>query len=469
MFDTSTIALGPRKFWIGILLISQMSLGLLVILVPMPYLALLLLPIPLVIIYHKPLLGYLVLIAFLPNYGIDLYKIGGTMDVSLLEPAVFIALIGLCMQFLKERKLRIHVTEVEITLFLLYAWAACSILWSPDKTRAFQQIIKISIGYVIYMLSITMIKDKKDFNTVVGMWLFLILVMSAVSILEVFGGGFSAADKYIFTPGYDKIHKDVRTTAMFEGADMVGFLTSFTVIIFISYLLFTPRGRLRTTLYVGVLLALFMLITAMARKSFLGLGASLFFMILFLPRESSKRLLWYISGAFGLILLVLLTLGTAGFLEALGERLSSLFMEPTEAAKNRMEAWQVGFMLFAQSPVLGSGLGSFFHIAVETESHLRFPHSFFVFIISELGLIGFSLFLLLIFQTGRRFAMLKKNTPHEATKILAVGITAGLISILVQMGFRSISLTDPTFWGFLGLALAFLKISSSDLGTRVTR
>lgn len=468
MFHSGTIPFSHPKSFVGMMLIAQIMLGVLVLFLPLPYLAVLLLPIPLVVMYQKPLVGYLLLVAFLPNYGIDLYKIGGTMDVSLLEPAVFIALMGLCMQFLKERELRIHTTEVEITLFLLYAWAACSILWAPSTVRASQQVVKISIGYAIYMLSITMIKDKKDFNTVVGVWLFLIFVMSAVSILEVFGGGFGAADKYIFTPGYDKIHKDVRTTAMFEGADMVGFLTSLTVTIFMSYLLFIPRGRLRTTLYVGVLLALFMLITAMSRKSFLGLGASLFFMALFLPRESSKRLLWYISGAFGLILLVLLTLGTAGFLEALGERVSSLFMEPTEAAKNRMEAWQVGLGLFAQSPVLGSGLGSFYHTAVHVGSRLKFPHNFYVFIISELGLIGLSLFLLLAFQTGRRFMMLRRNTTDKKTKILAVGITAGLISILVQMGFRSFSLTDPTFWGFLGLASAFLKISSRDLGTRVT-
>lgn len=468
MSHVSTVPFGHSKSFLGMILIAQIMLGALVLFFPLPYLVVLLLPIPLAIIYQKPLLAYLLLIAFLPNYGIDLYKIAGTMDVSLLEPAVFVALIGLGIQFLKERELRIHITEIELTLFLLYAWAAFSVFWSPDKMRAFQQLVKISIGYIVYMLSTTMIKDKEDFDTVVGMWLFLVLVMSAVSIVEVFGGGFGAADKYIFTAGYDKIHKDVRTTALFEGADMVGFLTSVTVIIFISYLLFIPRGRLRTALYFGVPLALFMLITAMARKSFLGLGASLFFMVLFLPRESSRRLLWYISGAFGLILLVLVTLGTTGFLEALGERLSSLFMEPTEAAKHRMEAWQAGFMVFSQSPLIGSGLGSFYYTAVEVGSHLRFPHSFFVFIISELGLIGFSLFLLLVYQTGRRFVMLRRNTTDEKTRILVVGIMAALVSILVQMGFRSISLTEPTFWGFFGLASAFLKISSTDLETKVS-
>jgi len=389
MPETNTFSLGYRKSLVGVVLAVQVLLGFLIIVSPVRYLAVVLLPIPLLIIYRRPLLAYLLLIFFLPNYGIDLYKIAGTMDVSLLEPAVLLGLVGLCLAFVKDRELKIHVTGIELLLFLIYVWASCSILWSPDKTRAFQQIIKISIGYVIYLLTTTMIKDRKDFDTVVGAWLVLIIIMGVVSIHETFGGGFGAAEHYIFTPGYDKIHKDVRTTALFEGADMVGFLTTFLIVIFVAYLLFTHRGRFRTALYVGLPLALFMFITAMARKSFLALAVSVLFMGFFLPRGSSKRLVKYFLGFVGLVALVLFTLGTAGFLEALWERVSSLLMEPAEAARHRMGAWHVGWMLFSRSPVIGNGLGSFYHAAVETGSHLKFPHSFYFFIITELGLIGF--------------------------------------------------------------------------------
>ena len=465
MTETDTFGLGYRRSLVGVVLAVQVCLGLLIIVSPVRYLAVVLLPIPLLVIYRKPLLAYLILILFLPNYGIDLYKIAGTMDVSLLEPAVLVGLIGLCFAFVKDRALKIHVTGIEVLLLLIYVWAACSILWSPDKTRAFQQIVKISIGYVIYLLTTTMIKDRKDFDTVVGTWLILVLVMGAVSIYETFGGGFGAAEHYIFTPGYDKIHKDVRTTALFEGADMVGFLTTFLIIIFVAYLLFTHRGRFRTALYVGLPLALFMFITAMARKSFLALAVSVLFMGFFLPRGSSKRLVKYFLGFVGLVALVLFTLGTAGFLEALWERVSSLLMEPAEAARHRMGAWHVGWMLFSRSPVIGNGLGSFYHAAVETGSHLKFPHSFYFFIITELGLIGFSLFCILVYQTGRKFITLLRAIRGEERKILTVGLMAGLVGILVQMAFRSISLTEPTFWGFLGLGSAYLKITTDAVRT----
>ena len=137
MTETDTFGLGYRRSLVGVVLAVQVCLGLLIIVSPVRYLAVVLLPIPLLVIYRKPLLAYLILILFLPNYGIDLYKIAGTMDVSLLEPAVLVGLIGLCFAFVKDRALKIHVTGIEVLLLLIYVWAACSILWSPDKTRAF--------------------------------------------------------------------------------------------------------------------------------------------------------------------------------------------------------------------------------------------------------------------------------------------------------------------------------------------
>jgi hypothetical protein len=78
-------------------------------------------------------------------------------------------------------------------------------------------------------------------------------------------------------------------------------------------------------------------------------------------------------------------------------------------------------------------------------------------------LIGFSLFLILVYQTGRKFVTLLKSILMDEQKILTVGLMAGLVGILVQMGFRSVSLTEPTFWGFWGLGSAYLKVTTEEL------
>lgn len=462
MFARSAISPVPRRAWLLLLFVTEITVGLSIVLVGFPYLSMLLLPIPMVIIYKKPLLGYLLLIAFLPNFGIDLYRIYGAMDVSALEPAVFVAMVGLAIQFLKDKQLKLHITEIELTMFFLYVWASFTIFWAPDTTRAIQQLIKISIGYMIYLLSTTMIKEKKDFNLVVGMWIFLAFVMSSVSIYQIFSRGFSAATAYIFTPAYDKIHKDVRATALLEGADMVGFLITLALIMMVTYVLFLPRGAVKKAFNFVIPIASLAFVAAMSRKSFLGLSGAILFMAFMLPKRSVKKLASYVMVSLMIILLVLLTMGTSAYMQAVLERISSILMEPTEAAPYRMTAWELGFDIFSDSPIIGKGLGSFYYHALEFGSHLKFPHNFFVFMLSELGLIGLSLFILWTFQMGRRFIILQRETPSEETKILAIGMMAALISILIHMFFRSMSLTDPTFWGFLGLTSAFLKINASD-------
>lgn len=463
MINSSPYIYPHQKVWIGILIISQVILGMWAVVMPLTYLPLVFIPLLIAIIYYKPIIAYLVLVLFLPNYGIDLFKIAGETDLSLLEPAVFIAFIGFVFFVIKEKKLNLSITEVELAMFLLYIWAMFSIFWSPVELRGIQQIIKITIGFVIYFLSTTMIKDRKDFNIVVGAWITLVLAISIVGTYETFTEGFKAATSYVFTPAYNKIHKDVRTTALFEGADMVGFITSLIIILIITYLVILPRGKWKTTLLIILPIALFAFVTAMSRKSFVAFAGALIFMQLMLRTKFISRLLPIILISFLGVLSVIWIYGPSQFWGAIEERVMSLFMPAEEAIKYRLLAWEVGVRMFTQSPLVGGGLGSFYHESVLAGMTLNFPHNFYIFILSELGLVGLFLLLLWWFPLGSKFVKLFRNCTNEETRAIAVGLIAGLITIVLHMAFRSFSLTDPTFWGYMGLTSAFLKINSQEV------
>jgi len=75
-----------RLLWWGGLLLAEVAAGLSILILPDPlygFLLTLLIPLGL-LLWKKPLLGYLLMIFFLPNYGIDLMKISETADLSLL-------------------------------------------------------------------------------------------------------------------------------------------------------------------------------------------------------------------------------------------------------------------------------------------------------------------------------------------------------------------------------------------------
>lgn len=463
MFSDNTLTFPRPRLWIGILVVFQVLLGSLPVVLPLTYLPVVFIPVLIAVIYYKPILPYLILVLLLPNYGIDLFKIGGDVDISLLEPAVFMAFIGLIFLLTKKQRLSVHLTEVEFAIFLLFLWTAFSVFWTPVQMRGIQQIIKIAVGLVIYFISTTMINNRKDFNTVVGAWVVLVLVVSVIGTYETFTTGFKAAASYSFTSGYDKIHKDVRTTALFEGADMVGFITSLVTVLIITYLLILPRGWWKTVLMFSLPLASFAFLTAMSRKSFVAIVGALFFMQLMLKKKFLSRLIIILIVSFVIAVSVLLTFASSGFIEALKERVMSLFMSPEESIKYRLDAWNVGIDMFKQSPLIGKGLGSFYQISLLAGSQLNFPHNFYVFILSELGLVGLFFLIFWWFQIGLKFVKFLKDCANEEIRVIGIGMIGGLITIAIHMAFRSFSLTDPTFWGFMGLTSAFLKIHSQEV------
>lgn len=464
MFSDNTLTFPRPRLWIGILVVFQVLLGYLLVVMPLNYLLpIVFIPVLIAVIYYKPILSYLVLVLLLPNYGIDLFKIGGDIDISPLEPALFMAFMGLIFLFIKKRRISVHLTEVEFAMFLLFLWAVFSVFWTPVQLRGVQQIVKIAEGIVIYFLSTTMITSRKDFNVVVGAWVVLVLVISAVGTYETFTSGFKAAASYTFTSGYDKIHKDVRTTALFEGADMVGFITSLATVLIITYLLVLPRGWWKTILMCSLPLASFTLLTAMSRKSFVAIGGALFFMQLMLKKKFLIKMIIILIVSFIIAISVLLTFASSGFIDALKERVMSLFMSPEESIKYRLDAWTVGIDMFKQSPLVGRGLGSFYQISLLAGSLLNFEHNFYVFIISELGLVGLFFLFFWWFQIGSKFVKLLKNCANEEIRTIGVGMVGGLITIAITMGFRSFSLTDPTFWGYMGLTSAFLKLHAQEV------
>lgn len=463
MFRENTLPFSQSHLLNGILVVLLILVGMLPAVLPPVYLVIVFVPVFIVVIYYKPILSLCLLILLLPNYGVDIFKIGENADLSLLEPAVFLALTGLIFLFIKKERLTLRFTEMEFAMFLLFMWVALSVFWSPVPMRGVIQVIKILIGFSIYFIANTMIINKKDLNIVVGAWVVLVLIISSVGAYQTFTIGFKAATKYTFTTGYDKIHRDVRTTALFEGADMVGFVSSLVTVLIITYLLILPRGWWRMFLWIVLPLASFTLLTAMSRKSFVALTGALLFMQVMLKKKFLGRMLLILMASFIIAFSILLTMGSSGFVDALQERVMSLFMSPEESIKYRLVAWTIGVDMFQQSPFIGRGLGSFYQISLLAGSQLNFPHNFYLFILSETGLVGLFFLGFWWFQIGYKFAKCLKNITDEETRVIGVGIVGGLITIVIHMGFRSFSLSDPTFWGFMGLSSAFLKQNSREI------
>ena len=439
-----------------LLLLALAAVGVSVVLIPFPWVFLPCLGFLLLCAFaRRAVLGLCVLIPFLPNYGLDLFNIYGSMDLSLLEPAVMGAGVAWLLFIAGRKGRRLIVSQSDAGLLLLFGWALLSVLWTPTAFRSIQQVIKILIGFSIYFLTVNLIRDEDDFDLVLWSWILLATVVSAVGLYQVLTEGLRAASRYQFTAGYDKIHRDVRTTSLFQGADMVGFLLTLCIVITVSkYAVAT--SRVRAFLVTLLPLFLFVFITAMSRKSFLALAIALCFLSIVSP--AILRLT--AAGAAITVAGVLLTIST-GFTQALLERVDSLLLSPSEAMSNRLDTWIVAWGYFQQSPLIGNGIGSFYGFALSQESPLDFEHNFYLFLLVELGVVGLSIFVFWALLIARRFLEFARRNHDEKGRVLCAGMFAGLVAIALTMFFRSFSLTDPTFWGYMGLTSAALNVYST--------
>jgi O-antigen ligase len=179
----------------------------------------------------------------------------------------------------------------------------------------------------------------------------------------------------------------------------------------------------------GIILMILGLVFSASRMGVVSLLLS-FSLISILFRESqkkqkfSKTTIW----VFALAILWALWIGL--------DAVISRFFTSSESLKDRWMIWVNTFQIFKDFPVLGSGLGTFIHIFPMYRSfHIRGLHTHaendFLQLLSEVGLIGIGLLLLLFVFLFFR-AVLANRSFHSGDSQKYIGI-GGLVGILALM------------------------------------
>jgi len=210
--------------------------------------------------------------------------------------------------------------------------------------------------------------------------------------------------------------------------------------------------------------------TTLSRGGMLGLIAALFVVF------------WYTKGKLKTVVILILAVGMAvPFLpDRFFSEFSSINNTQDSTRVDRLRSWQMGWMMFKDSPLIGVGTGNYPWTVGEYESRMpdynperpnhagRQAHSLWFTLIPEHGLLGGGLYLWLLFTIVRRCRAVIRWYEQDgaATKdgellaVLAKGILGSLIGFLVAGTFISV-LYYPHLWyliGFaVGLDLAFSK------------
>lgn len=150
-----------------------------------------------------------------------------------------------------------------------------------------------------------------------------------------------------------------------------------------------------------------------------------------------------------------------------------------ENAVTRLNLWKAGWRMFLRNPVLGVGPSNFRSEAVwergnsaaeNDKNPASFaPHSIYVQCLSEMGALGFILFMVLLAmllrmnrKTVQYMASLVDEPDKSFERYLALGLNLSLVGFMVSGGFLTV-LYYPHLWILAGLTVGLYTASQQKL------
>lgn len=152
-----------------------------------------------------------------------------------------------------------------------------------------------------------------------------------------------------------------------------------------------------------------------SRGGILALGATVIF---FFIRKTKKFILGGILGGLGVGALILFGPSRIGAISS-----------TEESAANRLDYWYEGLQMFKASPFFGHGYGMFMEDVPQT------AHNTYVLAFSELGFVGFFLWVALIYISMKGLLMVQNN--NKALANYALGVQSALAGFCVASFFSS--------------------------------
>ncbi len=232
--------------------------------------------------------------------------------------------------------------------------------------------------------------------------------------------------------------------------EVAAFLNQYTIILMSVYF-FMKRGRSKILLLCLILVNLYCVLFIFSRGAYLGMAIGMF--ILFAIK--SKKLL--------VPLILALVLWQVVLPQRAIERIQSTqneYGELDESAERRIKIWEKSMEIFQENPVVGIGYGVFQYLGFD----LGDTHNIYVKILTEQGVVGMLVFLLVIFSFMKEGFGLYMYGDDQMSKGLGLGLGVCMFVLIANnfFGNRWTYLEMSGYlWVFAGLVSRLNALSKN--------
>lgn len=277
-----------------------------------------------------------------------------------------------------------------------------SLLYTSSSVYAVDKSLRLLLitGWA-YIGVFFLIKSEASLKRFLNAILFIGLIMSALAVYQ-----------------FAFIQEETLSFISVLGSNYLALGSTVGISIIVIFFLYFVKEKNRIKAIFSILIIIQMIVALLisgGRMPVLSLIIVLiiYFLFSFISRSKS---IYIIKGVKKLVLLVLLIapliiiLGKIGMFDVVLIRLSELFksIDSDTSALGRLNRYMVALDMWGKKPLIGNGIGSFslFYNGVDMRDY---PHNIFLEILSELGIVGFVAFFLLIINSLYNGWILFKN------------------------------------------------------------
>jgi O-antigen ligase len=368
-------------------------------------------------VFWRPTIGLYLLIPLLPLQTVR-YRIHGYF---LGEQFIDVLLLGVMLGLVRQRRISIPRTPLNTLLFVFIGYTFLSMargsfflganlpLWFTDPRVSDWKNYVVDLA-LIFLLTASAVRTK-------GQMTIVILLACAGSLLVSKGFHNVIGDRDFSTFSYD-----LRDSGPLGWAGVNG-LAAFAAqvgVFVVSLFLFERRISLRACYAATAASSIYCVVFALSRSGYaafiVGIG--------FLGVMRSRTLL--------LAIVALLLMWQTVVPAAVGER---IFMTTDEngqiehSAAARMDLWDEAMQVFRADPIFGTGFNTY-----KYETHVGGygdTHNLFVKALVETGLVGLSMFLLILLRLFRIGWRLYRTAIDPFYKAIGLGFAALMITAVI--------------------------------------
>ena len=363
-----------------------------------------------------------------------------------LRPIIIVSLLCFYLMLIKHSLVDFKIKRRTRQLLMLFCVLTGIFLFSSVSAISFLKAFRVTVLnitlFILFFIVIQLTTDMQGLRKYIKHWMIIGFLLCLFGISQLIGKLHGLdLDALLFTRfqlmPYGRTEFDVARMVGFriysvftDTNNFAAFMnTVFPFFLTASIYFLSIRKHKKFLLFgIGSLVVGSTLILTLSRSGWIGL----FFGLTVIVLDKRKQIFKYGSIKYILVFLLLFFIVVSPFSKYISRSVAGRFVEDISFKTHSFVA-ESAISMFCRNPLFGVGIGNWgeYYGRYYKPGHEHWnAHSAYLQILSEVGLIGFALYLFLFSFVLKQILYFKNHTTGYDSEVLGSGLLAGFIALL---------------------------------------